>query len=113
MIGHYAFGTMTVSKKQYSTDLKIINGQVYTDWWRKSGHSVDIEDVTDIIKAKPDFLIIGSGKLGLMKVSARVRQHIEGIGIKVVVEATSKAVETFNRMYADGTNVAAGFHLTC
>lgn len=113
MIGHYSFGTITVSNQKYNSDLKIINGQVYPDWWRKSGHSVDIDDVTDIIRAKPDFLVIGSGKFGLVKVSPQLKQHIEAIGIEVIVEPTSTAVQTFNRMYNDGVNVAAGFHLTC
>ena len=48
-----------------------------------------------------------------MKVSERLRQHLEGVGVEVIVEPTSVATETFNRMYADGKNVAAGFHLTC
>jgi hypothetical protein len=113
MIEHYSFGSMTISGKRYSSDLKIINGQVYPDWWRKTGHSVDVDEVTDIIKAKPDYLIIGSGKSGLMKVSNSLRQRLEDIGVEVIVEHTSEALGTFNRMYADGKNIAGGFHLSC
>jgi hypothetical protein len=30
-------------------------------WWRKTGHSVTVDEVTDILNAKPDYLIISSG----------------------------------------------------
>jgi len=34
----------------YSSDLKIINGKVFPEWWRKSGHIVNAEDIHDILK---------------------------------------------------------------
>jgi hypothetical protein len=73
MIESYSFGSMTISGKRYTSDLKIINGQVSPNWWRKTGHSVNVDEVTDIINAKPDYLIIGSGKFGLMKLNDRLR----------------------------------------
>ena len=33
--------------------------------------------------------------------------------IKVIVEKTSKAAKTFNRLYGRGKDVAGAFHLTC
>ena len=113
MIDHYSFGSITIQGKQYRSDLKIINGEVISDWWRKSGHNVDVNDVSDILSAEPDYLVIGSGSSGLMKISDRLRQHLVDIGVEVIIETTSKGIETFNRMYADGKNIAAGFHLTC
>lgn len=113
MIESYSFGSITISGKQYSSDLKIINGQVYPDWRRKSGHTVDIDEVADIIKAKPDYLVIGSGSLGRMKLSDRLRKHLSDCGIQVIVEPSADAVLTFNRLYGDGRSVAGGFHLTC
>jgi hypothetical protein len=113
MIEKHSFGSMTISGKRYTSDLKIINGKVYPDWWREKGHSVDVDEVADILNAKPDYLIIGSGKFGLMKLSDSLRQHLEGIGIQVIVERSKTAVKTYNKMYADGKNAAGGFHLTC
>jgi len=62
MIEKYFFGSMTISGKRYTSDLKIINGIVHPDWWREKGHSVDVDEMTDILNAKPDYLIICSGK---------------------------------------------------
>ena len=113
MINHYSFGSITVSGERYRTDIKIINCEVIPDWWRKSGHSAGIDDVGDILDAKPEYLVIGSGKFGLMKVSAGLQKELTDRGIEVIVEKSGKAVEIFNRLYEEGKNVTAGFHLTC
>jgi hypothetical protein len=113
MIEKHSFGSMTISGKRYTSDLKIIKGKVHPDWWREKGHTVTVDEVTDILNAKPDYLIIGSGKFGLMKLSDKLRRHLEGIGIQVIVGRSKTAVKTYNKMYADGKNVTGGFHLTC
>ena len=113
MIEQYSFGSIIISGKQYRSDLKIINGQVYPDWRRKSGHTVDVDEIDDILEVKPNYLIIGSGSFGRMKLSKQLKQHLTDCGVQVIREPTSTAIQTFNQMYADGKNVCAGFHLTC
>lgn len=113
MIDQYSFGTITIQNKTYTSDLKIINGHVPPDWWRKSGHSVGIDDIQDILNAEPDVIVIGSGSSGLMKIGEQLRERCKFDGIEIIAEPTSKAIETFNQMVADGGNVAGGFHLTC
>lgn len=113
MIEKYSFGTITILGKRYTSDLKIINGHVKSDWWRKSGHTVEIDDVSDILNAKPEFLVIGTGSSGLMKLGNNLKQHLLSYDIHIIEEPTSTAIQTFNQMHADGKNVAAGFHLTC
>lgn len=113
MIERYAFGSIIIQGKQYTSDLKIIDGQVHPDWWRKSGHTVNVAQIEDILNAKPDYLIIGSGSFGMMKLSDQLKQHLIDCGVNVIEAPISTAIHTFNRMYADGKNVAAAFHLTC
>ena len=86
MIERYSFGSIIILGKQYTSDLKIINGQVHSDWWRKSGHAIAVGDVADILNAKPDCLIIGSGSSGLMKLSEQLKQHVIDCGIHVIEE---------------------------
>ena len=113
MIEKYSFGRMVISGNTYSTDLKIINGQVIPEWWRKSGHVVNLDDVADIIKAKPHYLIFGTGIGGHMRINEQVKLKLESLGIILIEEPNSKAVEIFNQMLDEGKNIAAGFHLTC
>ena len=47
MIEKYSFGIIVVNGVTYTNDIKIAQGRVASDWWRKKGHSVDIEDIQD------------------------------------------------------------------
>ena len=113
MIEHFSFGSVIVDGITYTNDIKIIQGQVIPSWWRKSGHQVNIDDIQDIIDAKPNILVLGKGKPGMMKSTPSLREFLKQNDIELVEEKTSKAIKTFNRLFKQGKNVCAGFHLTC
>ncbi len=113
MIEAYSFGKMRIQGRDYTQDLKIIKGEVVPRWWRKSGHRVEPDDIRDIMDAGPDTLILGKGRPGVMQAAPELKSLLEQKGIELVEEGTDKAQEEFNRRFARGENVAAGFHLTC
>ena len=114
MIEQYTTGShMTVQGTKYYQDLKIIRAEVKGSWWRKEGHRLDAADISDILSAKPDVLVIGTGYAGNMHVPMSLRTAIEDQDIEVIAEKTSKATKTFNRLFSRGKNVAEAFHLTC
>jgi hypothetical protein len=113
MIEHYRFGNMTIDGRQYQNDLKIIDGQVISNWWRKEGHWADVEDMADIVAARPEVLVVGTGSPGRMNLSEELRQALSDLKIRVVEEPTDEAVQTFNRLSETEAKVAAAFHLTC
>ncbi|WP_457571275.1 Mth938-like domain-containing protein [Desulfovulcanus sp.] len=113
MIEKYSFGQIVVDGKRYTTDLKIIKGQVVPNWYRKKGHLVFLEDIEDIIQAKPRIIIIGKGKPGLLRVDDSLKKFLEKQGISLIEQKTAQAVLTFNELYLEKEPVAAGFHLTC
>lgn len=112
-IDEYHFGSMTVGGKTHHDDLKIVDGEVVTGWWRREGHAVHVEDVTDILAAKPETLVVGRGQPGWMRVSPTLRSTLEEARIELIDEPTQRAVVTFNRLVQEGKRVAAAFHLTC
>ena len=113
MIDHFSFGAIIVNGIQYTNDIKIIQGRVFPDWWRKSGHLVDVEDVKDILHTPPDILVIGKGEPGQMRSAGSLQEYLKNNAVELIEEKTSKAVETFNRLFMAGKNVSAGFHLSC
>jgi len=113
MIEQYSFGNIVVNSVRYTNDMKIVQGKVVPEWWRKRGHSVDVDDIQDILKFVPDIVVIGKGSPGLMKATRALRESLKDRNIKLIEEKTAKAVETFNRLFKEGQNIAAGFHLTC
>ncbi len=111
-IEHYSFGKITIDGKTYTSDVIIYPGRVDSSWWRKEGHYLQVVDLTDIINAKPEVLIIGTGYSGVMVVPKETVSHLESKGIEVHVARSEKAVEMFNKLQKKKLVIAA-LHLTC
>ena len=111
-IEKYIFGKMKINGENYTSDLIIYPDRINTSWWRKKGHLVQMEDLDEILKQKPDILIIGTGYMGLMKVEQKVKKELSNLKIKFYIERSKKAVEIFNNIQSD-KKVVAAFHLTC
>ncbi|HBR22379.1 MAG TPA: hypothetical protein DD713_07445 [Nitrospiraceae bacterium] len=114
-ISHYSFGKITVDGKDYTSDVIIYPDRVDSKWWRKEGHYLQPADLTDIINAKPDILIIGAGASGVMKVPEETLKFIKSKGIEVSAAVTGKAVELFNKLQAGKPDkiIITALHLTC
>ncbi|MCU0587558.1 MAG: MTH938/NDUFAF3 family protein [Syntrophobacteraceae bacterium] len=113
MIEHFRFGSMTIDGRQYQSDLKIVDGQVVPDWWRREGHWADVGDMQDILDARPEILVVGMGSPGRLNLAEDLRQVLAERKIRLVEEPTEEAVNSFNRFWEAGRKVAGAFHLTC
>jgi len=49
----------------------------------------------------------------LMRVLPKTEEYLEQQGVKLVVERTAEACQTFNRLCSSGERVVAALHLTC
>jgi hypothetical protein len=111
MIDHYSFGRIVVDGKTYTNDIKIFNNKVKPKWWREEGHRLQLIDMEDVIESKPKTIIVGTGHIGVMKVSEEVREHCRKNGIRLIELFTGEAVKKFNKLAGPG--VIGLFHLTC
>ncbi|RLI77905.1 hypothetical protein DRP05_08935 [Archaeoglobales archaeon] len=111
MIDHYSFGKIVVNGKTYTSDVIVFKDRVRDNWWRKEGHRVYLEDIEEILKAKPDIVVFGTGAYGRVVVDREVIKKLEEMGAEVIVEETSKAIKTFNKF--KDKNVVLAAHLTC
>jgi hypothetical protein len=113
MITEFSFGRIVVDGKICNNDIKIIQGKLVPDWWRKSGHTVDVEDVQDALEAEPEILIIGKGKPGYMKLTDALRRYLKDHHIQLIDEPTADAVKMYNQLVNKGKRVSGGFHVGC
>ena len=111
-IENYSFGEMKIGGKSYTSDLKIINGQIIVNWRRKEGHSLTPEDIKDVLHAKPKTFVVGCGYASVLKVPAQLKNILSQKGIEIIDVPTKKAVDIFNST-TDLEKTAFGFHLTC
>jgi hypothetical protein len=113
VIDRYHFGRIEVDGKVYDGDIKIIAGRVVSDWWRREGHVLDVEDIEDVLSAGPEILVVGMGRPGNMRVRSSLKTLLAEMGVELVEEPTESAVKTFNDLWKAGRSVAGAFHLTC
>jgi hypothetical protein len=114
MIESYAFGKMGIDGQVYTQDLMILpSGEVVSSWWRKAGHELLASDIGVLIEARLDFLVIGTGCIGLMKPDPGLCSALEAGGTTAVVLPTQQAAGEYNSLRGQGKHVGACFHLTC
>jgi len=111
-IEHYRFGTITVDGQRHTQDLIILPERVVAGWWRKEGHVLHPDDLTAVLEAVPEVLIVGTGAYGMMRVTEETSRALEAAGIRLIAAPTAEAVETYNQLREEA-RVAAALHLTC
>jgi hypothetical protein len=112
MIESYDFGRMDVDGRTYTSDLIIFPDRVNDSWWRKSGHNLCLKDIEEVLKEKPEVLVVGTGFHGIVSVEEEVKSHAQSQGIELIIEKTKKAVQSFNEFTSKKKTIGA-FHLTC
>jgi len=112
MITDYRFGQITIDGRTYDADVIVYADRVDDHWWRKEGHRLSLEDLEDVIRTRPDTLVVGTGYFGRLKLDPDLRETLARKGICLVADLTGKATEEFNRLRETGKVVAA-LHLTC
>jgi hypothetical protein len=110
-IDRYSFGTLVVDGIVYTRDVLIFPDRVVSPWWRKEGHLLRMEDLEEVLREKPEVLVIGKGYSGVMEVPDFLVQALAVEGIRVVVKNTPEAVGIFNIL--NYPNKVAALHLTC
>lgn len=107
-IEHYLFGSFVVDGKEYRSDIKLIGNEVRL--WHN--HSLSLDDVKDVINAKPSAVIIGTGSVGVVNVKKEIVELIKSKGIKLIIAKTAQACKLYNEL-SKKENVAAILHSTC
>jgi hypothetical protein len=113
IIGAYQFGRVDVDGHAFTSDVIITPERVVDTWWRKEGHKLAVADLADVVAAKPDIVVVGTGYLGRMAVSEEARRYLQAQGIRVRVARTRQAVHDFNQLQGQRARVVAALHLTC
>jgi hypothetical protein len=111
-INNYSFGSITINGKTYNSDVIVYPDKVKANWLRKEGHSLCIDDIKEVLDAKPEVIIVGCGASGVLKVLAKTKLAIEEKGIELIILPTDEAVKRYNEI-AEKKLVIACLHLTC
>ncbi len=112
-ISDYRFGSIEVDGRRYTRDLIITPQGVQEGWWRKEGHRLDREDLSAVLAARPQALVVGTGYYGRMAIPGETQAFLKEQGIALHAAPTGEAVQTFNALQKKCARVVAALHLSC
>lgn len=112
-INNYKFGLIKIDEKVYRKDVIIFPDEVYSPWWRKKGHYLQLEDMDRVFQYNPAKIIIGTGASGVMRVADEVTEKIKNQGLEFEICRTGEAVKKFNKDMKKNKKTVACLHLTC
>ncbi|HZD80846.1 MAG TPA: MTH938/NDUFAF3 family protein [Actinomycetota bacterium] len=107
----YRFGRIVVDGQEQTRDLIVLPNRVVTNWWRKDGHGLVLDDLEEVLDELPPRLIVGAGALERLRPDPGTVQTLAERGIEVEVLPTPQAVARYTS--SDHAVVAAALHLTC
>ena len=113
MIDSFAFGSMIIDGRRYTSDLIIYpDGRVQDGWWRSRGHVLTRTDVQTLVEAGPEVIIAGTGIYGRMQPEPGLEKTLRKMGIQFMAGPNDQAVAWCNDR-SESISVGACFHLSC
>ena len=106
------FGRIVIDGVVYNRDVIIFPDRVRSNWRRRDGHNLALEDLAEVLESNPEAIILGRGLFGRMKVSDDIRELITEQGIELVVLRTEGASKAYNEL-RERRRVVAALHLSC
>jgi len=79
----YSFGRVTIDGSEQTRDLIVLPDRVVSDWWRRDGHSLALEDLDEVLDELPQRLILGVGAHGRLRPDPAAIAELERRGIAV------------------------------
>jgi len=111
-IDRYEFGVIVIDGQTFRNDLLIWPGRIKSDWWRREGHLLQLDDVAEALAADPQVLVVGMGDSGRMQMDPALTAHLKAKGIELQAHPTREACRVINDL-SGKLRLAAALHLTC
>ena len=85
--------------------------------WNETGtrHQPGIQpaDVAELLEHAPEVVVLSRGRQCRLEVCAETIELLEDAKVGIAHEETGAAIDTYNRLAAEGRRVAALLHTTC
>jgi len=111
-INSYSFGEIVVDNITHKKDLIITKNEVQSNWRRKKGHCISLNDLEKVLINHPQILVVGTGLYGRVVIDKTVISFLNSAGIKLIQQKTDTACKTYNELSNDH-DVIAALHLAC
>lgn len=107
----YRFGHVTVDGDEHTRDVIVLPTRVIGGWWRRQGHELVLDDLSQVLDDLPEHLVIGCGAESRMRPDPSTIEALRVRGVQVEVLPTADAVDRYGEL--DPSRTAVALHLTC
>ena len=108
-IQEYKLGAFIIDGRQFIGSIKIMENKIRY-WEKEEGNVLGLKDLDELFKSNPEYLVIGTGAAGLLKVSERIKQEITAKGISIIIGKTQDVVKKYNDLASTNKKVAGIFN---
>ena len=105
-IQEYKLGSFIIEGRQFIGNVKIIGSKVRY-WEKPENQNLDVNNLQDLIDSGSEFLLIGTGAAGLLKVPDHVKKAITEKGIALFTGKTQDMVKRFNDLHKENKKISA------
>src|ERR671922_2299423 len=91
----FGFGRLTVDGQEHTRDLIVLPDRVVSDWWRREGHSLAMEDLDEVLDELPARLVVGVGAQSQLRPDPAVIAELERRRVEVECLPTDAAVRRY------------------
>lgn len=116
-VNSFSFGSIVIDGKQYEYDVLVMpDGTVRereADKRKYGDHNIKKGEIEELVKAKPETIIVGTGTDGLATVSSDAQSYARTEKLGLAVLPSSEAIEKLNQLLDEGKRAAALIHITC
>ena len=112
------FGSITIDDIKYSQVL-IVGDRVIEREYSKlkelfgTSHKIGDWEIKELSNGSPEIIVIGTGQDAMLVVDESIVKALEDKGIKLIIEKTPQAIETYNILKLKGIIVNSLIHTTC
>ncbi len=116
-VDSFWFGSIAIAGKKYTRDVLLFpDGSVRQrkgGLWKFGSHLVKEADIDELVKAKPEVLIVGTGTKARARVATEVEGYTREANVELLVAPSAEAIKHLNQLMDEGKHVSALIHITC
>ena len=112
------FGNIVIDDKKYNQVLIVGDSIIERDYNKLkelfgTSHKIGEWEVKELLKEKPEIIVIGIGQSGAMEVDKGFVNNMKEKNIELITAQTPEAIEIYNEKVKAGKKVNALIHTTC
>lgn len=115
-VDSFQFGSIVIDGKKYGRDVLLFpEGTVRQregGFWKFGSHSITKAEIEELIKAKPEVLIVGTGTAGRAKITPEAETCAQEANVKLLAAPSPQAIKHMNQLLGEGKRVSAIVHVT-